>query len=233
GPVSAGDSIGFDVTVTNHGAGTAYGVTVDDALPSNAGLAWSIDAQDGGWSIVSGHLSYGPTFLLAGASSHVHVTSPTTAQDCTTIFNTASGSSTNEPSGSLGDNSSSASVTVLCASIDIAKTADDPSVSAGDPIGFAITVTNSGAGTARNVTVSDPLPTDAGLSWSIDSSTEPSCAIAAGVLSCGPVDLAPGASFTVHITSGTTSATAADSPVDNTANVTTTNDGSDSASDSI
>src|SRR5207249_915108 len=87
--------------------------------------------------------------------------------------------------------------------------------------------------TARNVTVSDPLDRDSGLWGNIDSSTEPSCAIAAGVLSCGPVDLAPGASFTVHITSGTTSATAATSPVDNTANVTTTNDGSDSASDSI
>src|SRR5439155_575335 len=220
GPVSAGDPVGFDVTVTNHGAGTAYGVTVDDALPSNAGLSWSIDAQDGGWSIVSGHPSYGPTFLLAGPSSHVHVTSPTTAQDCTTILNTASGSSSNESSGNLGDDSSSASVTVLCASIAITKTADaspvsagDPigftitvtktadasSVSAGDPIGYVVTVTNNGSGIARNVTVDDTLPTNAGLSWSIDAGGSSSgFSIVGGHLTYGPADLAAGASVHVH-----------------------------------
>ena len=37
--------------------------------------------------------------------------------------------------------------------VDIAKVADNPSVSAGDQIGFTITVTNNGAGTARNVSV--------------------------------------------------------------------------------
>src|SRR5204863_249718 len=123
--------------------------------------------------------------------------------------------------------SASASAEVRAAAIDIAKTADAPSVSAGDTIGFSIVVTNGGTGTARNVTVSDLLPTDAGTSWSIDSSTEPSCAIAAGTLSCGPVDLGPGLSFTVHISSPTTRATPADSPVDNSATVTTSNDGSD------
>src|SRR5205823_1241614 len=209
----------------------------DDALPSNAGLAWSIDAQDGGWSINgSGHLVYGPTFLVAGGSSHVHVTSPTTAQDCTTILNTASGSSSNEPSGSLGNNSSSASVTVLCASIALTKVADASSVSAGDPIGFTITVTNSGAGVARNVTLNDTLPTDAGTSFSIDGGTYggfTTCGISAGVLSCGPSDLASGDTYTVHITSPTTSATVADSPVDNSAHVSTSNDGSADASDSV
>ena len=44
----------------------------------------------------------------------------------------------------------------------IVKTATTPTtVSAGDPVGFSITVTNSGAagtGTAKNVRISDPLP---------------------------------------------------------------------------
>src|SRR5438093_289036 len=104
-------------------------------------------------------------------------------------------------------------------------TEEKTTVSDGDQIGFAITVTNSGAGTARNVTVSDPLPTDAGLSWSIDSSSFPAGAGIRGLSVTGVQTCALPISFTVHITSGTTSATAADSPVDNTANVTTTNDG--------
>ncbi len=47
------------------------------------------------------------------------------------------------------------------------------------------------------------------------------------MLSCGPADLAAGGSFTVHITA--TTSPAACSVYDNTASVTTTNDGSDSA----
>src|SRR5439155_175555 len=142
-----------------------------------------------------------PTFLLAGASSHVHVTSPTTAQDCTTILNTASGSSSNESSGNLGDDSSSASVTVLCASIAITKTADASPVSAGDPIGFTITVTNSGPGNAYGVTVTDPLPSDAGTSFSIDSQDGVACSIAANTLSCTLGTMAAGDTYSVHISS--------------------------------
>ena len=47
------------------------------------------------------------------------------------------------------------------------KTADAAIVNAGDPIGFTVTVANSGPGLAKDVTLSDPLP--AGLTvagWS-------------------------------------------------------------------
>src|SRR5436189_56268 len=109
-------------------------------------------------------------------------------------------------------------------------------VSAGDAIGFTVTVTNNGTGIARNVALNDALPTDAGTSWSIDGgtyATYTTCDIAGGTLSCGPSVLAGGASYTVHLSSPTTAATAGSSPVDNTADVTTTNDGSDTASASV
>ena len=47
---SAGDTIGFTVTVTNTGAGTAKGVTVSDTLPTDAGLNWTLDDDAGGAS---------------------------------------------------------------------------------------------------------------------------------------------------------------------------------------
>src|SRR5438128_380163 len=71
--------------------------------------------------------------------------------------------------------------------------------------------------------MNDALPTDAGTSWSIDGgtyATYTTCAIAGGTLSCGPSDLAGGASYTVHLSSPTTAATAGSSPVYNTADVT-------------
>src|SRR5213079_3220332 len=91
--------------------------------------------------------------------------------------------------------------------------------------------------------LSDPLPTNAGLNWQIASQGAGwggSCSITAGTLSCGPVTVPAGttqaaSTFKVHITSTTTSATGGVCPggsgvVNNTGNVTTTNDGSDQAS---
>ena len=54
-------------------------------------------------------------------------------------------------------------------------------MSAGSPIGFLITVSNAGPGRATGVTLTDTLPTNAGLAWSIDGGTGAAqCAIAAG-----------------------------------------------------
>jgi uncharacterized repeat protein (TIGR01451 family)/MYXO-CTERM domain-containing protein len=234
--ISAGDTAGFTITVTNGGPGAASDVTLTDPLPS--GVAWSFDQVTGGWTcgISSGTLTCGGQgFSLAeGASASVHVYGTTDAADCGTLTNTATVSASNEAADSDTDNSATATITVSCASIGISKTADAGSVSAGTAIGYTITVTNGGAGTAHGVTMTDTLPTDAGLSWSVGTVTGGwSCAIAAGVLTCGGAafDLAPGASASVHVTSPTTSATCG--TVDNTAHVATSNDGSGDASASI
>ena len=95
------------------------------------------------------------------------------------------------------------------------------------------------------MTLSDTLPTNAGLSWSIASQGagwNSTCAIAAGKLTCGGANgvtvkagtTQAASTFTVHITSPTTGATGGDCPetgvVDNTGSVTTTNAGSDDSS---
>src|SRR5204862_585087 len=105
-----------------------------------------------------------------------------------------------------------------------------------------LTVPNTGTGDAYAVTLSDPLPNKAGLSWSIANQGAGwggSCAITAATPTRRPSALPAGttqaaSSFTVHITSPTTAATAGNCPlagvVNNTGNVTTTNDGSDQSS---
>jgi uncharacterized repeat protein (TIGR01451 family) len=118
--------------------------------------------------------------------------------------------------------------------IDILKVADEPSVYWGTTIGFTITVTSTGTATATNVQVSDPLPTDAGTSWSIDGGTGAGdCSISLGNLTCDFGDMAAGAFFTVHISSPTTKNTVADSPVVNTAYVTTDDAGTDESTDDV
>jgi uncharacterized repeat protein (TIGR01451 family) len=232
--IDAGDQAGFTITVTNNGPGDANDVSLTDTLPS--GVNWDFNQVTGGWTcgIAAGVLTCGGSgFTLAeGASASVHVFATTDAQDCGTLTNTANVSASNEAADSDGNNSAAATITVQCPNISITKTADQGTVSAGDPIGFVIEATNNGAGTAHGVTVTDTLPTGAGLNWTIDAAnSDAGCSISAGVLTCNWGDLASGASKSVHITSPTTAATCG--TVDNTASVTTSNDGSDSDDASV
>ncbi|HVF79238.1 MAG TPA: DUF11 domain-containing protein [Solirubrobacteraceae bacterium] len=228
GAVSAGDAIGFTITVRNDGPGTATGVTISDPLPTGTGISWSIDGpgSDTGCTITANTLSCSFDSLAAGVSKHVHVTSPTTSASCKSYDNTATADASNDAAVEA-----TASTTVNCGDIGLTKVADAATVSAGDRIGFVITATNKGTGEARTVTVTDTLPATAGLNWSIASQPagDP-CAIADGVLTCNFGTLAGGASRQVHITSATTSASCA--TINNQAAVRTSNDGSAQAGDS-
>jgi len=100
--VTAGDQAAFTVVVTNHGAGLASAVTLNDPLPGAAGTIWSISptyAGPGSCSISgsSGSQTLACSFgdLAAGASASVHVTSSTTAAG--TLTNVASSKADNNP----------------------------------------------------------------------------------------------------------------------------------------
>jgi uncharacterized repeat protein (TIGR01451 family) len=235
GSVNAGEAITWSIVATNQGTGTATGVVVSDELP--AGITWT-EAEANctlTGAVDSQVLTCTVGTLAPGASSETFTaTGLTDAADCGVVDNTATVSATNEPASNQGNNSNDGDVEVLCAEIDIEKTADAGTVSAGTAIGFDLVVTNNGTGTAFDVELSDVLPTNAGLSWSIESESgdvDPSCAIAAGTLTCTVDELAAGESFTVHIVSPTTAATCG--TVNNTGEVSTSNDGDDEASASI
>src|SRR5207253_1273679 len=84
-----------------------------------------------------------------------HITATTTSANCASYPNTARVSSTNDGP----DSSQLATETVQCPVVTVTKTADhaDP-VSAGDTIGFTVSVINSGDGAAAGVTLNDSLP---------------------------------------------------------------------------
>jgi uncharacterized repeat protein (TIGR01451 family) len=230
GTINAGDTAAFTIVVTNNGPGTANNVTVNDPLP--AGVAWVIDPPVTGCSITSGTLSCTFPTLDEGASKTIHISGVTDAQDCGTLSNTATVAADNEGSDQT-DNSDTATITVNCPDLTITKTADNASVNAGSDIGFTVTLTNTGAGDATGVSISDALPGGTGVDWSIDSNTPASSCSITGTaptqtLSCGPATVASGGSITVHVTSHTTSASCG--TYDNTASFTSTNDGTGNAS---
>ena len=198
GPVSAGDEIGFNITVSNDGDGTALNVHVTDVLP--AGLAWSVGAPSGNTtgvscSIAAGTLTCDDPSMAAGDTFTVHISATTDAADCGTVDNTASVTTSNDGSGEA-----SASVDVQCPDIQVTKTPDEPDndIPAGHPIEFTIVVENIGDGIARDVTLTDTLP--AGFDWTQDNAD---CDIAAGVLTCDFGDMAPGATETINLSAPT------------------------------
>lgn len=78
-------------------------------------------------------------------------------------------------------------------------------MAAGSPLGFLITVTNTG-GTASGTSLSATLPTDSDLTWAIDFSagggtTAAGCVIGGGVLSCSHGDLPPAGEVHVRVIS--------------------------------
>jgi len=228
--VNAGEQIGFTVTITNSGSNTALGVTLSDPLPGGAGIDWSVQSQSGGFSISgspqSESLAFGPTSLAAGASATVHIVSNTTKDSCGEYDNDASVTTTND-----GSDEASASTDVLCAEIDVEKEADAASVNAGEQIGFTVTISNGGKGLATGLSFSDPLPAGDGISWSIESQSggfSITGSAPSQSLVFSPTSMAAGASAWVHIISDTTGDSCA--KYDNTASVSTGNDGADEAS---
>jgi uncharacterized repeat protein (TIGR01451 family)/fimbrial isopeptide formation D2 family protein len=221
GPVNAGDPIGFDITVTNTGTGTALNVAVNDPLP--AGVDWTLGTVTGGAScqitgaVGSEVLSCTKASLAAGASFSAHISGPTDPADCPSVTNADAHVTTSND----GDAHASASVTVNCPDVTVAKTPDAGSVNAGGTATFTIVVTNLGPGLAKNVTLHDPLP--AGIDWSDDSAQcDVTGAVGSQVLDCNFGDLAPNQPITIHV-SGLTDKNDC-GPLNNTATVAASNE---------
>lgn len=204
--VNSGSPIGFTVTVSNAGPGTATGVVLNDPLPAGTGINWSISPARAGCAITGAvgaqilACSFGDMAVAATAS--VHVVSATTAATSGTFTNTATASASNH-----GPVTAVANVIVNKPKMSITKTADAASVTAGSPIGFTVTVSNGGPDVANNLTVTDPLPGGLGLSWSISPATA-GCSITgtapSQMLACTVASMARGASLVVHVVSATT-----------------------------
>ncbi len=111
--INRGDTAAFTIVVSNIGTTPAVGVTLSDVLPG--GITWNEDSTY--CSISAGTLSCSFGDLAAGASKTIHVTGSTAGIQCGTLNNTATVSATNEPSDKVGNNSSSASISIACGEI--------------------------------------------------------------------------------------------------------------------
>lgn len=201
--ITAGQPIVFDLIVTNAGGGAAQGVTLLDPLPTGPDLSWSFSnvSAGGSCSITNNLLSCSFGTLAAGATAQVRVSSPSGPNTCGQVSNTATATATNDPNAP----SDIDLVEVLCdPNLTLEKTAPVAAISAGSTARFEMTVTSNGNATVNDVTLTDTLPTDPGLVWTVESVTGGgTCAIAGSTLTCSFGSLAPGQTRTVVISAQT------------------------------
>ena len=156
-------------------------MTLTDTLP--AGVDWVVDATIPAGidcQIVDLTLTCDLGDLAPegeGDANHVfiYLAGETSFADCANgdfeLLNSVVVSAANEPVDAPLPNSDQATIEVDCPAIGISKDADhEGSVSAGDEVGFTVTIGNTGDGTAFDVSVSDELP--AALFWALDTTDD-------------------------------------------------------------
>jgi uncharacterized repeat protein (TIGR01451 family) len=188
GPSTAfiGDTITYQVTVSNSGTAKVNGMTVTDTVPSSlTGVTWTCTATSGsscGTASGSGNdVSLTGNVAPSGAVTLTIAGTVATAAAGTTITNTASVA---VPSGFTNNGTASDSVdTAIAPSADLATTKQvqgTTPVAPGRTFDYEITIANGGPSQATNVTATDVLP--AMLSFV----SGPDCSANGQTVTCGP-----------------------------------------------
>jgi uncharacterized repeat protein (TIGR01451 family) len=201
GTVAAGESLTYTIVVSNSGPGTVSGASVSDAFPANLTDASYSSLPAGGASDSSPTGSGGTLLdtvtLPSGGSITYTVTGTVAAAATTALSNTAMVTATNGSKVSATNGATDVDSLLSISKTDSAGgssiTGASGTVTAGGPLIYTITVSNSGPAAVTNVTVSDTFPSQ----FLPSSSNLPS----------SPITLGPGQSMT-FVVGGTVSSSA-------------------------
>jgi uncharacterized repeat protein (TIGR01451 family) len=181
----------YTLTAFNDGPSAATNVTVTDTLPSGMSfVSGSNGCTDNAGTVTCelGNIAIGSnavaTITVLANGNGTQVNNATVASD--------------DPDPDPSDDAASATVEVgPVADLSIVKTSS-PSVTAGGQLTYTLTAHNAGPSPATGVTVVDVLPS--GMTYAGSTSSQGSCAFAAGTVTCALGGLANGASATATIT---------------------------------
>jgi uncharacterized repeat protein (TIGR01451 family) len=167
-PVAPGGVIVYQIKATNNGPNAAQNVNISNAIPANTTFV-GLQSLPANWVVTSqpsvggtGTIGLSNSFLPAGGMAvfNVLVRVNSNVADGTKITSTATINSSTTSETNLSNNSDTEETTVRTqqgADLSITKSAS-PTVLAGGTLAYTLTISNSGAGTAQNVTVTDVLP---------------------------------------------------------------------------
>ena len=209
--VTAGRSLTYTLTITNHGPSVAYNVELQDRLPPGIMVTSATPSQGSCDTGAPGEpldkliCSLGPLAVEAGARVTITADVDPAIFGGTILENDAFVLSDNyDPNNG---NNSATNLTIVNAVADLAiakKDRPDP-VIAGEQLEYTLEITNGGPSVARDVIVSDTLPADlTALDVYVVNEPHATCQIAttpANRIDCGLGDMAVGKVITIVITS--------------------------------
>ena len=206
-PVVAGTILTYTLHAANNGPSTAANALVEDILPAGVSIL-SVNAS-GGASCNAGVPgdSLRPTScafdslapLESGSMTIVVSVRPDTIGP---IHNDTRVSSASLDTNNSNNYATGATQVDAAADISITKTASPASVVPGQPLTYKLTVANDGPSLARNVTVTDTLPSVVHLTSTTIASGGGVCALLAvpsNTVSCYLSNLEPGASLVIYL----------------------------------
>ena len=214
-PVTAGNNITYTQSVTNNGPATANAPVFTETLPANTSLV-SLTGP-AGWTC-AGLTCTDTTIMAAGTTANFTfvVKVNTTVAQGSTITQTDSVSSTTVDPNS-GNNSATVNTQVAdSADLSITNTPSPVPVLANTHITYTQVVTNNGPSAATSVTLSNALPANT-ISVSLTGPAGWTCTLI--TLICTDPSLAPGAPATITYVVNVNAGTAAGTPINETARV--------------
>src|SRR5439155_515778 len=184
GPINAGSTATFTLTVSNIGAGAATGVVVTDTLPAGT---WTVGAPaDAGCpATASGKIGRASCRarapMAAAAAVTINLSRASTAADCGPLTNSVHVATTNEAPTALSNNDASASITVNCPDVQVVKSGNG-AISARSTTTSPDRVCDVCSGAPTGVVVTDTLPAG---TWTVSAPADAGCpATASGTLTC-------------------------------------------------
>jgi uncharacterized repeat protein (TIGR01451 family) len=233
-PVAAGSNITYSQVLTNNGPSAADNATIVEAVPANTTFV-SFTAPSG-WNCVTplagatGNIVCTDLSMTGGTAATFSLIAKVNAAvaNGTVITNTITASSSVADPNSLNNTASAFTVvgTTPTAEMVVTDSASPNPVVAGSYITYTQTSTNIGTGTANNPALTENTPNNTTF-FSIAAPPGTTCTTpavgATGAISCTAATAPAGSSGTVTLVVLVPAATASGTVINNTVNVTSTN----------
>lgn len=205
-PVLNGDSVVFQLVLTNKGAQPATGVTVKDVLPTALNIT-NITPSVGTftssiWTVGDLAVDQTVTLTLRGK-----VTTLTTATSNFAQVQTASPADPDSTPGNDTDNTANEDDETLTtfsptltpnADLELSMTSDKTSVANGSTVAYTLTLINKGNAPTASVTVKNVLPT--GLTFASATATQGTYTSGTGIWTVGNLTVNQTVTLTINVT---------------------------------
>jgi len=179
---NVGGQVTFTVKVTNNGADSATGVTLQDLLP--IGLTFVSASPQSGTSYAPATGVWTVNALAVNASKLLTIVAAVAGPGSFT--NVAAVTKADQFDPDTGNNRDDATVTTREADLAVVKTVSNAAPNVGDTITFTVTLSNSGPDSANNVEVTEQFPMS-GLQFLSATPSQGSYSAGTGVWTVGTV----------------------------------------------